>query len=225
MNAKEIWKFINFYNGHFFKLLITDQSLKVSLNFPNSSLKTLSTSLFQSNHLLVSQKDPSELRLLVDTPFGVFKQLGDSLDGIFGQHLDFLGQLFLDQQSKSLDDIPQSNFFDFVENDSDEFDLVKEETEFPGLEDELPTSKWYRFEFFPNIGKEVGSSLLPWEHPRDPTDLNSPDAIIQTDWMLSKSSLRAPILALKTLLLTPFPVPVLSLHIYWHSTARVLGTH
>ena len=162
-------KIHQFLQWTFFKLLITDQSLKVSLNFPNSSLKTLSTSLFQSKHLWVSQKDPSELRLLVDTPFGVFKQLGDSLDGIFGQHLDFLGQLFLDQQSKSLDDIPQSNFFDFVEN------------EFPGLEDELPTSKLYRFEFFPNIGKEVGSSLLPWEHPRDPTDLNSPDVFIQTE--------------------------------------------
>ena len=74
-------------------------------------------------------------------PLGVFKPLGDSPDGIFGQNLVFLGDIFPDQQYKSLDDIPQSNFFDFVENNSDEFDLVKEETEFPGLEDELPTSK------------------------------------------------------------------------------------
>jgi hypothetical protein len=71
----------------------------------------------------------------------VFKPLGDPPDGIFGQILDFFGQLFLDQQPKSLGDIPQSNLFDFVENDSNELDLVKEETEFPGLEDELPTLK------------------------------------------------------------------------------------
>ena len=134
-------KIHQFLQWTFFKLLITDQSLKVSLNFPNSSLKTLSTSLFQSKHLWVSQKDPSELRLFVDLPLGVFKPLGDPPDGLLGQSLGFLGDFFLYQQSKSLQDIHQSNFFDLVENDKVEFDLVKEETEFPGLEDELPTSK------------------------------------------------------------------------------------
>jgi hypothetical protein len=92
--------------------------------------------LFQSKHLWVSEKGPSELKLLVDPPLGVFNPLGDPPDGIFTENLGFLVQ-----QSKSLEDIPQSNFFDLVENDKVEFDLVKEVTEFPGLEDELPTSK------------------------------------------------------------------------------------
>jgi hypothetical protein len=92
--------------------------------------------LFQSKHLWVSEKGPSELKLLVDPPLGVFNPLGDPPDGIFRENLGFLVQ-----QSKSLEDIPQSNFFDLVENDKVEFDLVKEVTEFPGLEDELPTSK------------------------------------------------------------------------------------
>ena len=79
----------------------------------------MSTSLFQSKHLWVSEKGPSELRLLVDPPLGVFRPLGDPLDGILRGNLGFLGELFLDQQSKSLDDVPKSNFFDFVENDSE----------------------------------------------------------------------------------------------------------
>ena len=97
--------------------------------------------MFQSKHLWVSEKGPSELKLLVDPPLGVFNPLGDPPDGIFRGNLGFLGEFLLVQQSKSLEDIPQSNFFDLVENDKVEFDLVKEDTEFPGLEDELPTSK------------------------------------------------------------------------------------
>ena len=69
-------------------------------------------------------KGPSEVRLLVDPPLGVFNPLGDPQDGIFGRNLGLLGEFLLVQQSKSLEDIPQSNFFDLVENDKVEFDLV-----------------------------------------------------------------------------------------------------
>ena len=106
-------------------------------------MKTFSTSQLQSKHLFFSQEDPIELRLLEDPPLGVFRQLEDPPGGLVGPNSAFLADVFLDQQSElfELAGIPQSNFFDLEENDNDEFDLVNDETEFPGLEEELPTSK------------------------------------------------------------------------------------